>query len=198
MGLGGVDLTISPGVTITSATYAISGPNGFTTSGTVAVGSTANLTISVTGLPVGMGFHVDVAGVASDGNTTCTGSANFNVTSPPMSVPVIVHLTCVAGNMVGITGTTDICPALDGVDANPGSVQVGGTIPLIATAHDLDGTGGAIVFAWTTTGGSLSSTTSATPTFTCTQAGTFTATVTITDANPTCTDSLSVSVTCTP
>jgi hypothetical protein len=54
-GRGGVALQISPGVNVTSATYAIHGPNGFSTTGTLTVGATANVTVNVTGLPVGTG-----------------------------------------------------------------------------------------------------------------------------------------------
>jgi PKD domain len=194
---GGVALQISPGVNVTSATYAISGPGGFTTTGTLAVGATANVIVNITGLPVGSGYTVNVAAVASDGMTTCTGSANFNVTSPPMTAPVAVHLTCGPGGIAGVTESTDVCPILDGIDASPAGVRVGGSVALTATAHDLDGGPGAITFTWTATGGSLSDASSATPTFTCTAPGTFTLTVAIADGNPACVDSLSVDVTCT-
>ena len=110
-GKGGVALTVSGGATVTSATYAISGPSGFSTTGTLVVGMTANVTVNVTGLPVGMGYHVDVAAVASDGVTTCTGSANFNVTGGPMPAPVAVHLTCGPGGTAGVTESTDVCVA---------------------------------------------------------------------------------------
>jgi hypothetical protein len=190
-------LQISPGVNITSATYAIQGPNNFSTTGTLTVGMTANVTVSINGIPSGMGYTVNVAGVASDGMTTCTGSATFNINGMPMTVPVVVHLTCGPGGTAGVTESTDVCPMLDGVDASPASVKVGGSISLTATAHDLDGGPGPITYSWTATGGSLSNPTTATPTFTCTAAGTFTATVVIADGNPACSDSLSVGVICT-
>ena len=116
-------LQVAPGVNVTSATYAIQGPNGFSTTGTVAVGTTANITFNVMGLPTGMGFMVSVAAVASDGMTTCTGSQTFNVNSLPMTTPVVVHLTCGPGGTAGVTESTDVCPIVDGIDASPAAAE---------------------------------------------------------------------------
>jgi hypothetical protein len=196
-GEGSAAFTLDSGATVTSATYAINGPNGFSMTGTVTVGNMPNVPFSVTGLPVGTGYMVSMAAVASDGMTTCTGSATFNVTGGPMPAPVTVHLACGPGGTAAVTESTDVCPMLDGVDAGPASVLVGSSIALTAAAHDLDGGPGPITYAWTATGGSLTNASTANATFTCTAAGTFTATVAITDGNPACTDSLSVGVTCT-
>jgi hypothetical protein len=98
----GLALQVAPGVTVSSATYTITGPGGFSTTGTVGVGQTSNVLVNVSqiaspimgGLPPGTGYVIDVTATASDADTICAGSAPFDVTAGEMTPEVIVHLVC--------------------------------------------------------------------------------------------------------
>jgi hypothetical protein len=97
-----------------------------------------------------------------------------------------------------VNGQLNICPVIDGVNTNPAEVQVGGTIALSAVTHDSDAGPSALTYAWDATAGTLSSATSASPTFTCTVPGAATINLTLSDGDPaaTCADKLSAVVNC--
>jgi hypothetical protein len=194
----GFALQIAPGVSITSASYAIVGRTGFTSSGSVAVGNSADVPVPVSGLPVGTGYTITV--VASAGITMCRGVAVFDVIAGS-NAAVIVHLVCrepPRTGSIGLTGLINVCPILDGLGASPDRVQVGGTSALTSSATDADNGPGPLAFQWTASSGSFSNATAASPTFTCTQAGTVTVSVKASDGDPdpTCADSLTVTVLC--
>src|SRR6202011_5201715 len=92
LGSVGLGLQISPGDTVSEATYTITGPNGVSSAGSVVVGDDANVPVTVSHLPIANGYEMDVTATASDGVTTCEGSASFDVTSSMSTV--IVHLVC--------------------------------------------------------------------------------------------------------
>ena len=56
---GSVDIALlQGGVTLTSVSYTISGPNGFSTSGTINVASSSTISAIIGGLPAGSGFTI--------------------------------------------------------------------------------------------------------------------------------------------
>jgi hypothetical protein len=196
-----MDLDIAPGVKINGASYAITGPGGFSRSGTVNVSQSTKLSVIVGGLPTGSGFTITITATSVDGGTTCAGSATFDVAAHA-SNPVTVHLTCHEAPRTGsalVNGNLNVCPVIDGVSVTPSEVLVGGTVSLSATAHDTDAAPSALTYTWTASSGSLSSTTSPSPTFTCTKAGTATLTLTVSDgdATPGCAATETTTVTCT-
>jgi hypothetical protein len=195
----GLALQLAPGVNVSSATYSVSGPNGYTTSGTVAVGSNSNVPVVLNGLPAGNGYILSVSAVASDGLTMCTGTSSFDVQENQTST-IIVHLVCrmPSAGSADIEATANVCPVLDSLGSSPGEAIIGGTIALEAIAHDSDNGPGPLTYSWTVNGEALAGSTANRP-FTCNQAGTFEIAVTVSDGSPdpTCTDVLSVSVTCT-
>src|SRR5450432_2330888 len=67
-------LTLVPGVTLPSATYTITGPGGFSRTGTINLTSSSTLSALISGLPAGMGYAITISSTASDGVTTCGGS----------------------------------------------------------------------------------------------------------------------------
>jgi hypothetical protein len=194
----GLALQIAPGVSLSSAGYSISGPNSFSSSGTVNVGQTSDVPVVLTGLPIGVGYTLAVNGTASDGIAVCTGSAPFNVSASMMST-VVVHLVCrqppVAGG-VNIAGTTNVCPVLDGLSASPSAARVGGVIQLAAIDHDTDGGPMPLALTWSSSDGSLSGS-AATQPFTCPSIGVFTITAVVSDGEHACDDTLALTVTCT-
>jgi len=196
--VGGQALVISPGVTVSSATYTISGPDDFASAGTVPVGDSPDLSIVLGGLPIGTGYEIDVASTASDGVTTCEGSALFDVTGSPTTVPV--HLVCgVPTGDVQVTGSLNVCPVLDGLEASPAEARIGGRVSLAASAHDSDNGPSPIAYKWSINGAPLGNHPQPTLNFTCTSAGTASIKVSVSDGDPdpTCADSLTAAVTCT-
>jgi phospholipase C len=200
--LGAIALQLAPGLAVDSVSYSITGPGGFSRSGTVDVSHSDTVSVTIGGLPAGGGYSISVTAKSTDGSTTCAGSATFTVKAHDITM-VAVHAICHPGTKTGsvsVTGTFNVCPVLDGLEAKPAEVVVGGTIALSALAHDPDGGPAALGFSWSASSGSFSDTASATPIFTCASAGTVTVTATVSDGDPTpgCTDHLSATLTCSP
>jgi hypothetical protein len=197
-GIGGQNLVISPGVTVSSGTYTIVGPNNFTSAGVVSIGNSADISITVSGLPIARGYTMYVWATASDGVTICGASATFNVVGSPTTVPV--HLVCgIPTGTAQVTGSFNVCPVVDSLDALPSEVRVGGTVALSARAHDTDNGPSALSFKWKTNGAPLPNHPQQTLTFTCSTAGSVAISVTASDGDPdpSCADSLLATVTCT-
>lgn len=195
----GFALQISSGVTLASAGYSVSGPGGFTATGMVNVGQGTDVPVVLTGVPNGSGYSLTVSGTASDGLTTCSGSAPFDVTAGMMST-VIVHLVCrqpANAGAISISGTTNLCPVVDGISANPASIAVGGSIAIVAAAHDDDSAPAPLALSWTTSTGAVTGSGSAV-TFGCTTPGSVAVTVVASDGDSSCNDSLSFNIGCTP
>jgi hypothetical protein len=193
-----IALEVSPGVTLSTASYDILAPDGHVTTGSVGVGDTTNVPVDVGPLPVATGYLLIVSGVASDGSTGCSGQTPFDVTGGAPGT-LVVHLTCGGPPSTGqllVTGSVNVCPLIDGVSAAPASARVGASMALGAPAHDADGQPAPLTYSWSATGGTLSSTSAPAPTFTCTAAGTAVVTVSVSDGDPGCVDQMSFNVTC--
>ena len=173
VGSVGLALTVAPGVTISSASFTISGPNSFSRTGTVDVSQSSSLSFVIGNLPAGSGYSIELDATSSDGNTTCVGTATFTVTAHSTTA-VNVHLTCheaVRTGSVSVNGVLNVCPVADGITANPGDITVGHPVALAVTAHDSDNGPSPLSYQWTAASGAFSNATSATPTFTCSTAG---------------------------
>jgi hypothetical protein len=191
-------LEISPGVTVSSATYRVTGPGGFSSAGTVAVGDTADVPVALSGLPPGTGFEIDLAAMASDNMTACEGTTDFDLPAGG-STTVTVHLTCgIPTGAVQVTGTTNICPVVDGLQSLPTETRVGGHMNLTATAHDSDNGPSPLSYQWVANGRPINGQTSSTLTFTCTSAGNVTIKINVSDGDPSCGDSQTITLMCSP
>jgi hypothetical protein len=187
------------GFPISSATYWVIASNGtIPETGTVAV-KAATVLVPLTPLPTGLTYQLTVSGVAGDGGVTgCSGSSK-PFTSVP-SVGITVTLTCASAPDAGqalLTTHVNSCPVIDGVSANPSSAKVGATMALGVTAHDPDSGPAVLTYQWLASSGTLSGSTTATPTFTCTQPGAVTITVSPSDGDPGCGVNLPFTVACT-
>jgi acid phosphatase len=197
-----VALQLAPGATLNSVSYQITGPNAFSKSGTIDLTHSSSLSAVISGLPAGTGYSMTLNGTTVEGGTMCMGSGTFDVTphqTSTVSVNLDCHETARTGSVL-VKGTLNVCPTIDGVSANPAEVLVGGSIALGASAHDTDGGPAALTYQWTSTGGSLSGATTATPTFTCgAAAGSVSVTLTVSDGDPaaSCADKSTITVTCT-
>ncbi|HEY2902499.1 MAG TPA: alkaline phosphatase family protein [Polyangia bacterium] len=197
----GAQLQLEPGINLDSVSYTITGPGGFSRTGTLSLQNSTTLSAVISALPAGNGYTITISGTASDGVTTCLGTAMFNVVAH-QTTPVAIHLTCHEGarsGSVALTGTVNICPAIDGLGASPAELLVGASTMLTGAAHDTDHGPSALTYAWTADSGTLSDATVANPTFTCTAAGTAHLTLTVSDGDPAagCADTSTVAVTCT-
>jgi len=201
--LGSVAIALlEGGVTLTSVSYTITGPNGFSKLGTINVAASSKLSTLIGGLPAGNGFTIALGAIGTDGTTTCGGSATFNVTAGAV-VAVTVALDChqaAKTGSVAVNGVLNICPVADGLSANPADISVGFPIALGAAAHDPDSSPSPLSYSWTAPSGFFSDPTSSTPTFVCNLPGPVTLTVMISDgdATPGCAATTSVTVTCGP
>lgn len=197
-GAVGLDLQLSPGVTVSRASYTISGPNGFFSAGNVAVGESAELVVALGALPIGVGYELNLTARASDGLTICNGSSMFDVTDGnPKSVTV--HLECaVPSGELSVTASLNICPMIDRLGASPTDVKVGGLVALTSSAHDSDLGPSPLSYKWTINGAALAPQSSANLNFACSQQGTFNFTLSVSDGDitPGCVDNLSVVARC--
>src|SRR6185295_17994581 len=74
-----VALSLSPGVTVNTVTFQITG-NGITPiNGTIDVTNATLATALVPGIPAGTGYTVTMDAVSVDGGTTCHGTGMFDV-----------------------------------------------------------------------------------------------------------------------
>jgi 5'-nucleotidase len=199
---GSVELALqaAPGITINTVSYNISGPNSFMKAGSIDVSQSTTISSVIGPLPAGMGFSIMLSATSTDGNTSCGGSATFQVVAHQTS-PVSVHLLCHQPPRTGsilVTGNLNFCPQIDGVSASPGEVLVGSSLVLAATAHDTDNMPAPLSYQWTASSGMLAAPAAATTSFTCTAPGPATITVTVSDGDtaPGCADTSSVTVIC--
>jgi hypothetical protein len=195
----GLGLQVASGATLSNASYTIEGPNGFLSAGSVAVGASPDVPVTVSHLPLGSGYLLSIDATASDGVTVCSGSTSFDVADSAATFSVIVHLDCaVPSGDVNVQATLNICPVIDGIDASPTDVKRGGVSQLTLFAHDSDTGPSSLSYSWAVNGIKLARQTAPTLSFTCTSRGdvTITAGVSDGDPDPTCADSSAVKVTC--
>jgi phospholipase C len=190
----------SANATFTSFGYTITGPFGFSKSGSLDVSASATVSGTIGGLPAGNDFRIALTGTSLDGATECSGSATFIVTAHSTTA-VALTLDCHQSRKTGsinVTGTFNICPTILSAGANPGEVLGGASTSITSLAVDPDSGPGPLVYHWSASSGQLSDASVANPTFTCTASGSATLTLTVSDGDPqsSCADSAHVQVTC--
>jgi hypothetical protein len=160
--------------------------------------------VTLSGLPQGTGYLVELAAASTDGHLACNGKSNFDINAGALTqVNVVMHCSSDSVNTGSVQVNDRWCPVLASYTATPISVPVGGQIAVVAGATDLDTSDDATpTFLWTATSGSFASATSAATKYTCTAVGTQTLTITIGATSPTadvssCADSRTTTVTCT-
>jgi hypothetical protein len=195
----GYGLQVWPNGSVTTATYTISGPNGFASAGTVAVGDSADVPVVVSHLPVGHGYELDLGALASDGVTVCDGTKTFDVTDSSATLTLLVHLECaVPKGELEIQATFNTCPVLDGLTASPTSLMLGGVSSLEVTAHDSDHGPAALAYSWAVNGVKLPRQIAPALSFACSSLGAVTIAATVSDGDPkpTCVDVSNATVSC--
>jgi len=193
-------LQIGGGQAINSASYTITGPNGFSKTGTIDLSKATKLTATISGLPAGSGYSITVTASGTETGVNCSGTAAFSVVAgqtTSVSVSMACHEPPRLGS-VAINGVINVCPTIDGISAAPAEVNVGSTIALSAIAHDSDAAPNALSYTWSASSGSFSTTSTQNPTFTCATVGTAVLTLTASDGDPACVTTSTTQVTCSP
>jgi len=192
----GLDLTLASGAVIDTVSYVITGPSGYTKTGSLNVRDSTTIRGLIGGIPAGTGYSIALSATSLDGGTSCAGSASFKVvarSTTSVMIQVRCHETPRSGSVL-INGTLNICPLIDGISVNPSQVFVGSPVSLEALAHDSDAGPAALSYSWTASTGSFSDPKAQNPTFVCSAAGTATVGLTVSDGD--CKDKASVKVEC--
>ena len=177
-----IELELSDGTQIEEVTYSIIGGEMAPMVGTINTsppGSTAS--VEIYGIPGGGPYTIMMTATAADGETSCSGSANFNV-SVGLVTEVAVMLNCKRGQELGgvrVNGTVNICTDLVKVVVSPLQTSIGNQIDVFAMAVDTEGD--PIEYRWTGTGGSFADANARETTYTCLQPGEQTITITVSD-----------------
>jgi len=194
----GLELQVAPGLALDTLSYTITGPAGFTRMGAIQVANSATVSAVISGLPLGTGYRIALRGTTVAASGVCMGSAAFDLAAPAPTA-VSVHLTCElvpgTGSIV-VNGTLNACPRIDGIDANPAEVAVGGAIALGATVTDVDHVPSPLSFQWTSSGGATLVAAGPGATLTCSRVGLVTVTLDASDGDPACASRRSVDVVC--
>ena len=137
--------------------------------------------VEVYGLPGGEGYTIDMSATATDGVTTCSGSAAFFV-EVGIATQVMVILNCTPNEELGgvrVNGKINFCADLLKVIVSPTETSIGYDIDLYAKAYDLDGD--QIEYRWEADGGVIAAPTAYETTYTCLEVGDHTITITVSD-----------------
>jgi hypothetical protein len=197
----GLAVQIAPGTNVSTVSYSITGPAGFSKSGSIDVSHSATISAIISGLPAGTNYAVTLTATSTDGNTTCAGSATFGVMAGATTA-VTVHLLCHEAPRTGsvlVNGVLNVCPVIDGASAMPAEAFVGYPVSLAVAAHDSDAGPSPLAYHWTSSSGSFDNASSVSPIFTCQFPGPVTITVAASDGDPaaSCAASTQFSITCT-
>lgn len=193
-----LELVLADDVVINFVSWEISGGDMEPMSGVIDVRdpqSTAS--VEVFGLPPGEDYLVELEAMSDDDEVSCGGSAEFDV-EVGIATDVMVVLNCKLPTGFGdvrVNGKLNICAQLYKVVVSPLQTSVGSDIDLAAAGEDEEGD--SIRYTWTGTGGSIADPNAASTTYTCTEGGDQTITITISDDDfEHCMDDWTVPVTC--
>jgi arylsulfatase A-like enzyme len=178
----GLSLEVAPGVTLNSVAYTITG-NGFSKTGTIDTSGSPTINGTIGGIPAGNGYTLTLTATSSDGRTTFTGSATFNVTAGK-TTSVTIHLkgTATTGKgSVTVNGTLNVGPVVDELTVTPLKLYVGSTVTLSGVASDADNAPSPLSYYWSTTGGLITNPIAPNATLTSSTPGTFTVKLTVSD-----------------
>ncbi len=176
-----MQLRLASGVDVGPVSFALTGPRGFVSTGTIA-GSSG----TVSAVPPGAGYVVSLtAGSQDGGGVGCSGqSAPFTVTGRANVTALVVLVCTTSPEGTGIAtfeGTLVNCPSLRSLNIVPADVAVGASMPLLAAGAVADGS--PVTYAWAVdSGGTFANPAAADTSFTCTAEGTPTLSLTIDSA----------------
>jgi arylsulfatase A-like enzyme len=189
----GVNLEAAPGVTLNGVQYAITG-NGFNKTGSFDVSGAPVVSGTIGGIPAGSGYTLTLTATSTDGKTTFTGSATFDVAAgKTTSVTITLRASGTGKNgSVTVNGKLNIGPVIDELSAAPLTVDVGSSVALTGVGSDADSGPSPLTYYWATTGGVIADPIASSTTLTSATPGTFTVELTVSDGDLTTTSSTTV------
>src|SRR5262245_23596183 len=84
-------LQVAPGTSLDTASYTVTGPAGFSRTGTINLANSATLSATVGGVPAGEPYTITITAAAS--GLSCSGTATFAVLAR-QTTSVVVSLRC--------------------------------------------------------------------------------------------------------
>ena len=177
-----VSLELRGEIRIDEVTWEITRTGMAPMSGTIdtsASGSTPS--VEVFGLAPGNGYLITMSATSAAGETSCGGSAGFDVESGA-STSVMVLLNCKPPEVLGgvrVNGKINVCADLVVMVVAPLQTSVGNDIELLAVAEDAEGD--AIEYLWEGAGGSFSNPNAAETLYTCEEVGSHDVSVVVSD-----------------
>lgn len=175
-------LELADGTQIDEVSYVVSGNDMPDMSGVIdtsAPGSTAS--IEIYGIGPGRDYLIGMTATSTDGETTCSGSAFFDVAVGEVT-DVMVILNCKLPRRLGgvrVNGKLNVCASLAKVVVSPLQTSVGNDIDVFAHASDLEGD--EITYQWAASSGSFADPSTAITTYTCEEVGDHTLAVAVSD-----------------
>jgi hypothetical protein len=148
-------------------------------------------------LPADAGYELTVEADLVTGGT-CVGKSEFEITKDEHT-DVHVQLHC---PVIDNTGTADIegsvngCPTIGSAAALPATAAIEDVIVLQASATDYDQAPAELTYNWNSDLGDLGDSNQAQATLVCTQPGSATVKLTVSDGDPLCNAEVSFKVTC--
>jgi hypothetical protein len=149
----GMHLTLAPGVSLTSASWTITGPNMY--SGTVQIGDAESLEFVAGGILAGSGYTVTIHGTDSQGDM-CTGtSAPFSITAGAVTQAVLV-VTCTQVNEASVNvanvanGSVQVDAGLVFVSTDGGVFNCPGITSFSISPAEINLSGSAVLTTLTT------------------------------------------------
>ncbi|MGB8221312.1 MAG: hypothetical protein WCF10_01940, partial [Polyangiales bacterium] len=140
----------------------------------------ATPSVEVFGLDPGS-YMIDVEASSADRETSCRGSATFDVTAG-LATEVAVLLRCKAGPRFGavrVNGKLNICAELTKAVVAPLQTSIGNMITVHSEAVDEDGD--PVSYAWTADVGTFANASAPDTFYTCAETGNHALTISVTD-----------------
>ncbi|HEX2733180.1 MAG TPA: sulfatase-like hydrolase/transferase [Polyangiaceae bacterium] len=183
VGSVGLKVEVAPGVTLNAVTYTISG-NGFSKTGSIDTSGSPVVNGTIGGIPAGDDYTIVLTATSVEGDTTFTGSADFDVTAGK-TTSLTVHLRAkgkpTKNGSVSVNATLNVGPVVDELSVTPLTAYVGHTITLNGAASDADEGPSGLSYYWSSTGGVIADPIRASTTLTSATPGTFTISLTAFD-----------------
>jgi len=189
-----MNLELPGNVTIDEVTYAISG-NGIAPIGGVidTSGSGTAVSFSVSVL-AGQGYLLELSAISTDNERSCRGSAPFDITAG-QTTSILVGLSCRRTGDVQVNGDFNHCAEVTQPYASPQQTPIGDMIDLGVLGVDEEND--PIEYVWTGSGGTFSTPTASTTTYTCDAVGTHTVSIVLSDDGfSKCTEGWTTTVVC--
>jgi hypothetical protein len=180
-----VALEIADGVEVGEITYTLTQPDGYRSSGTLALSPDDGSFRLLMQLPAADGYELAASAITSDA-ATCYGSAAFDIRAD-RSTPIGIVLRCVAAGQFGsfdASGVLNVCPAVQAIVVRP--LADDASFELRGTGSDPDHGPRSLRYAWTATSGTLAGAATPNATLLCTSVGSTKVTLTVTDGDDGC------------